>query len=108
MWDSVHTYPALGFNVKKVVVIRRSNNVGAPAAMLLQRHNATVTVVHLYTKNPEDITREADFVISVVGVANMVRGDWLKLAAMLIKVGINSIEDPNTKRGYRLVGDVLF
>ena len=76
--------------------------------MLLQKHNATVTVVHSYTKNPEDITREADFVISVVGVANMVRGDWLKPGAVVIYVGINPIEDPNTKRGYRLVGDVCF
>ena len=81
-------------------MIGHSNIVGAPAAMLLQRHNATVTVVHTYTKNPEDITREADFVISVVDVANMVRGDWLKPTAVVIKVGINSIKDPNTKRDY--------
>ena len=38
--------------------------------------------------------------IQFTGVANMVRGDWLKPAAVVIKVGINSIEDPNTKRGY--------
>ena len=91
---------------KKVVVIRRSNIVGAPAAMLLQKHNATVTVVHSYTKNPKDINREVDFVISAIGVANMVHGDWLKPSAMVIDVGINPIEDSNTKRGSQLVGDV--
>ena len=48
------------------------------------------------------------FVISTVDVANMVHGDWLKPGAMVIYVGINPIEDPNTKRGYRLVGDVFF
>jgi 5,10-methylene-tetrahydrofolate dehydrogenase/methenyl tetrahydrofolate cyclohydrolase len=89
-------------------VIHRSNIVGAPVAMLLQRHNATVTIVYFYTNNPEDITREADFVISTVRVANMVCGDWLKPGVVVIYVGINPIEDPNTKRGYRLVGDVCF
>jgi len=93
---------------KRAVVIGRSNIVGAPAAMLLQRHNATVTIVHSYTKNVEDITREADIVISAVGVANLVRGDWLKPGAVVIDVGINPVEDPNSKRGYRLVGDVCY
>lgn len=93
---------------KKAVVIGRSNIVGTPAAMLLQRHNATVTVVHSYTKNAEDITREADIVISAVGVANLVRGDWLKPGAVVIDVGINPVEDPSSKRGYRLVGDVCY
>ena len=90
---------SVGIQCQKVVVIRRSNIVGAPTAMLLQRHNATVTVVDFYTKNPEDITREVDLVISAVGVANMVCGDWLKPGVMVIYVGINLIEDPNTKRG---------
>lgn len=93
---------------KKAVVIGRSNIVGTPAAMLLQRHNATVTVVHSYTKNAEDITREADIVISAVGVANLVRGDWLKPGAVVIDVGINPVEDSSSKRGYRLVGDVCY
>eukprot|EP00252_Welwitschia_mirabilis_P013872 TRINITY_DN3066_c0_g1_i1.p1 TRINITY_DN3066_c0_g1~~TRINITY_DN3066_c0_g1_i1.p1 ORF type:complete len:366 (-),score=47.04 TRINITY_DN3066_c0_g1_i1:161-1258(-) len=91
---------------KRAVVIGRSNIVGTPVAMLLQ--NATVTVVHSHTKDPAAITREADIVISATGVANLVRGDWLKPSAVVIDVGINPIEDPSSKRGYRLVGDVCY
>jgi len=93
---------------KRAVVIGRSNIVGRPVAMLLQRHNATVTIVHSYTKNAADITREADIVVSAAGVANLVRGDWLKPGAVVIDVGINPVEDHNSKRGYRLVGDVCY
>ncbi|KAH7426930.1 hypothetical protein KP509_10G022400 [Ceratopteris richardii] len=93
---------------KRAVVIGRSNIVGTPAAMLLQRNQATVTVVHSYTPNPAEITREADIVIAAVGVAHLVRGDWIKPGAVVIDVGINPIEDPSAKKGYRLVGDVCF
>jgi len=93
---------------KRAVVIGRSNIVGRPVAMLLQRHDATVTIVHSYTKNAQDITREADIVISAAGVANLVRGEWLKPGAVVIDVGINPVEDHNSKRGYRLVGDVCY
>ena len=74
----------------------------------LQRHNVTVTVVHSYTKDVEDITWEAYIVISIVGVENLVRGDWLNKGVIVIDVGINLVEDPNSKRGYRLVGDVFY
>ncbi|XP_057840070.2 bifunctional protein FolD 2 isoform X2 [Cryptomeria japonica] len=93
---------------KKAVVIGRSNIVGMPVSMLLQRHNATVTIVHSYTKNPTDFTREADILVAAAGVPNLVRGDWLKPGAVVIDVGINAVEDPNAKRGYRLVGDVCY
>eukprot|EP00850_Spirogloea_muscicola_P005038 SM000022S07252 [mRNA] locus=s22:822836:825068:+ [translate_table: standard] len=93
---------------KRAVVIGRSNVVGMPAALLLQRYNATVTVVHSHTQQPEAISREADIIIAGAGVANLVRGDWIKPGAIVIDVGINPVEDANTKRGYRLVGDVCF
>ncbi|KAI5066872.1 hypothetical protein GOP47_0017400 [Adiantum capillus-veneris] len=93
---------------KHAVVIGRSNVVGTPAAMLLQRHQATVTVVHSYTPNPAEVTRRADIVIAAVGVAHLVGGDWIKPGAVVIDVGINPIEDPSAKKGYRLVGDVCF
>lgn len=93
---------------KKAVVIGRSNIVGMPAALLLQRQNATVSIVHSHTKNPEEITRQADIVISAVGVANMVRGSWIKPGAVVIDVGINAVDDPESPRGYRLVGDVCY
>ncbi|KAH7281449.1 hypothetical protein KP509_36G048200 [Ceratopteris richardii] len=93
---------------KHAVVIGRSNIVGTPAAMLLQQHQATVSVVHSYTPNPAEITNRADIVIAAAGVAHLVRGDWIKPGAVVIDVGINLIEDPSAKKGYRLVGDVCF
>ncbi|GBG69030.1 hypothetical protein CBR_g3728 [Chara braunii] len=93
---------------KRAVVLGRSNIVGMPAALLLQRFNATVTIVHSQTPNPEEITRTADIVISAVGIPELVRGHWLKPGAVVIDVGINPVDDPTQKRGYRLVGDVCF
>ncbi|KAJ0966994.1 hypothetical protein J5N97_023911 [Dioscorea zingiberensis] len=93
---------------KRAVVIGRSNIVGMPAALLLQRENATVSIVHSYTKNPEEITRQADIVISAVGVANLVRGSWIKPGAVVIDVGINPVDDAESPKGYRLVGDVCY
>ncbi|CDP08853.1 unnamed protein product [Coffea canephora] len=93
---------------KRAVVIGRSNIVGMPAALLLQREDATVSVVHSRTKNPEEFTREADIIISAVGQANMVKGSWIKPGAVIIDVGINPVEDSESPRGYRLVGDVCY
>lgn len=93
---------------KRAVVIGRSNIVGTPAAMLLQREDATVSVVHSRTKNPEEFTREADIIIAAVGQPNMVRGSWIKPGAVIIDVGINPVEDSESPRGYRLVGDVCY
>ncbi|KAJ4971689.1 hypothetical protein NE237_004788 [Protea cynaroides] len=93
---------------KRAVVIGRSNIVGLPISLLLQRHHATVTLLHAFTKSPEEITREADIVVSAVGVANLVRGSWLKPGAVVIDVGTNPVEDCNSEHGYRLVGDVCY
>ncbi|KAH9537353.1 hypothetical protein CY35_16G048200 [Sphagnum magellanicum] len=93
---------------KHAVVIGRSNIVGMPVALLLQRQNATVTVVHCHTPDPARITRTADIVIAAAGVPCMVRGSWLKPGAVVIDVGINAIESADSKEGYRLVGDVCY
>ncbi|KAK3032496.1 hypothetical protein RJ639_037334 [Escallonia herrerae] len=93
---------------KKAVVIGRSNLVGLPASLLLQRHHATVSIVHPFTKNPEQITREADIVVSAVGEPNLVRGSWLKRGAVVIDVGTYPVEDPRCEHGYRLTGDVCY
>ncbi|MBA0789498.1 hypothetical protein Gotri_027549 [Gossypium trilobum] len=98
----------LAMRGKRAVVIGRSNIVGMPAALLLQREDATVTIVHSRTKNPEEITRQADIIISAVGQPNMVRGSWIKPGAVIIDVGINPVEDASSPRGYRLVGDVCY
>ncbi|KAL7527581.1 hypothetical protein ACHAXR_003113, partial [Thalassiosira sp. AJA248-18] len=93
---------------KNAVVIGRSNLVGLPVAMLLLHRNATVTIVHSRTKNIENVVKQADIVVAAVGRAHMVPKSWLKEGCTVIDVGINSVDAPDTKRGYRLVGDVNY
>lgn len=52
-----------------------------------QRHHATVSIVHAVTKDPEQITRNADIVVAAAGVPNLVRGSWLKRGAVVLDVG---------------------
>ncbi|KAL4428136.1 hypothetical protein ABPG75_002225 [Micractinium tetrahymenae] len=93
---------------KRAAVVGRSNIVGMPAALLLQREDATVTVIHSRTPDAQKICAEADIIIAACGRAEMVAGDWVKEGAAVIDVGINAVDDPSAKRGYRLVGDVNF
>ena len=90
------------------VVLGRSNIVGMPAALLLVRENATVTICHSRTKDLPSVVRQADVLIAAIGKAEMVRGDWVKPGAAVIDVGINRIEDLSAPKGSRLVGDVCF
>jgi methylenetetrahydrofolate dehydrogenase (NADP+)/methenyltetrahydrofolate cyclohydrolase len=90
------------------VVLGRSNIVGLPTALLLIGRNATVTVCHSRTRDLPGVTRQADILVAAVGRPQMVRGDWVKPGAVVIDVGVNRMEDPTTKSGYRLVGDVAF
>jgi methylenetetrahydrofolate dehydrogenase (NADP+) / methenyltetrahydrofolate cyclohydrolase len=90
------------------VVLGRSNIVGLPVAMLLQKENATVTICHSRTRDLTDHLRRADIVIAAIGQTEMVKGDMLKPGAAVIDVGINRKDDPLAKRGYRLVGDVEY
>ncbi|XP_062002430.1 bifunctional protein FolD 2-like isoform X1 [Rosa rugosa] len=93
---------------KKAVVVGRSNIVGLPVSLLLLKANATVTVVHSNTPDPESIIREADIVIAAAGQAMMIKGSWIKPGAAIIDVGTNAVDDSSRKSGYRLVGDVDF
>ncbi|XP_027103209.2 bifunctional protein FolD 2-like [Coffea arabica] len=93
---------------KKAVVVGRSNIVGLPVSLLLLKEDATVTIVHSRTKEPEKIIREADIVIAAAGQANMIQGSWIKSGAAVIDVGTNAVDDRTEKSGYRLVGDVDF
>ena len=95
-------------NGANAVVVGRSNIVGLPMAMLLQKANATVSICHSRTKDMKAYLRMADVVIAAVGRANMITGDMLKPGAIVIDVGINRVDDASQKRGYRLVGDVDF
>lgn len=97
---------------KHVVVIGRSNIVGKPLACILMQNqagcNATVTVAHRYTKNLKEITLTADVLISAVGKPNLIREDMVKPGVVIVDVGVNRIDDPSKKLGYRLVGDVAY
>jgi methylenetetrahydrofolate dehydrogenase (NADP+)/methenyltetrahydrofolate cyclohydrolase len=94
----------------EAVVIGRSMIVGKPMALLLMAKgsDATVTVAHSRSRDLPAICRRADIVIAAVGRPEMVKADWVKDGAVVIDVGINRIEDPSKKSGYRLVGDVAY
>ncbi|CAL4917368.1 unnamed protein product [Urochloa decumbens] len=93
---------------KRAVLVGRSNIVGLPVSLLLLKADATVSIVHSRTPDPESIVREADMVIAAAGQAMMIKGDWIKPGAAVIDVGTNSVDDPTRKSGYQLVGDVDF
>jgi len=93
---------------KNALVLGRSNIVGKPMAMLLTNAHATVTVAHSKTRDlPAEIGR-ADILVAAIGKPEFVKGAWIKEGAVVIDVGINSIDDPQAARGYRLVGDVEY
>ncbi len=97
---------------KHVVILGRGSLVGRPLApMLFQKAkgaNATVTVCHTATKDLTSLTLQADILIAAMGKAKFVTADMVKPGVVVIDVGTNRIEDPSTKSGYRLVGDVDF
>lgn len=90
------------------VVVGRSNIVGMPVSLLLTKANATVTICHSKTKDLAKITRQADILIAAIGKAEFITADMVKPGAYVIDVGINSVDDPSHKSGYRLVGDVAY
>lgn len=97
---------------KHVVVVGRSNIVGKPIAnMLVQKEdgaNAIVTVCHSAATDISFFTKQADILIAAVGRANLITKDMVKDGVVVIDVGINRIDDPISKKGYKIVGDVEF
>ena len=95
---------------RHVVVCGRSDIVGKPvAALLMQRNqdaNATVTVCHTRTADIAGVARTADILIAAVGLPRFVTEDMVSEGAVVIDVGINRVEAPERRSGYRLVGDV--
>ena len=86
---------------KHAVIIGRSNLNGKPMAQLLLKENCTVTIVHSKTKDLKVECQKADILVAAVGVANLVKGDWVKKNSIIIDVGINKVGD-------KIVGDVQF
>ena len=97
---------------KHVVVVGRSEIVGKPVASILMQKqsgaDATVTVCHSRTTDVPSITRQADILIAAIGRPHYITSDMVKDGAVIIDVGINRIDAPERRRGYRLVGDVDF
>jgi len=95
---------------KHAVVIGRSHIVGRPMSILLSRKsstgNATVTLTHSRTKNLASITKEADIVVSALGVPNFLKEDMVKEGAIIIDVGITRVPDASHPKGYVITGDV--
>ncbi len=90
------------------VVVGRSNIVGLPIALMLLKANATVTVAHSRTKDLPGLLKGADIVIAAAGIPEFIQGEWLKPGATVIDVGTNQVDDPESERGYKFVGDVNF
>ena len=94
---------------KHTVVIGRSDIVGRPISILMSQKsnpgNSTVTLAHSRTKNIEELTKQADIIISALGVPNFVREDMVKDGAIIVDVGITRVAD-SSEKGYKIVGDV--
>lgn len=97
---------------KHCVVLGRSNIVGTPISILMSRKakvgNCTVTITHSRTRDISAELQRADIIIAAIGIPRFVTSDMIKEGVVIIDVGINRIEDPSRKSGYRLVGDVDF
>jgi methylenetetrahydrofolate dehydrogenase (NADP+)/methenyltetrahydrofolate cyclohydrolase len=97
---------------KHAVIIGRSNLVGKPVAQLLLNENCTVTMAHSRTADLPAMCRQADILVAAVGIAELVKGDWVKPGACVIDVGINRVTQnaapEKGERKTRLVGDVDF
>jgi methylenetetrahydrofolate dehydrogenase (NADP+) / methenyltetrahydrofolate cyclohydrolase len=97
---------------KHCVVLGRSNIVGTPASILLSRNttfaNCTVTLCHSKTTNLKELMMQADIVVAAIGIPRFITADMIKQDAVIVDVGINSIDAPERKSGKRLVGDVDF
>jgi len=97
---------------KHTVVIGRSHIVGRPISILMSRKgqpgDSTVTLTHSRTKDLAVFTREADIVVSALGVPNFLKADMVKEGAVIIDVGITRVPDESAAKGYVITGDVEY
>ncbi len=84
------------------VVVGRSMTVGRPMAQMLMRADATVTVCHRHTRDLASKIRCADLVVVATGVADLVKGAWIKEGAIVVDIGITRTQEGT------LTGDVEF
>jgi methylenetetrahydrofolate dehydrogenase (NADP+) / methenyltetrahydrofolate cyclohydrolase len=97
---------------KHCVVIGRSNIVGSPMSILMAKGaypgNATVTLCHRNTVDLPSHTRQADIIITAVGLPGLLKADMVKEGAVVIDVGTTRVPDATRKSGYKLRGDADF
>jgi len=97
---------------KHTVVIGRSHIVGRPMSILMSRKgnpgDSTVTLTHSRTKNIEEFTKNADIIITALGVPNYLKADMVKDGVVVIDVGITRVTDASHPKGYIITGDVDF
>ena len=97
---------------KHTVVIGRSHIVGRPMSILMSRKgypgDSTVTLTHSRTKNIEEFTKNADIIITALGVPEFLKADMVKEGVTIIDVGITRVEDASSPKGYKITGDVDF
>src|SRR6202011_2264646 len=86
---------------RHAVVVGRSNIGGKPAALVLMRLDATVTICHSYTQDLASITRSADILVVSVGRPGLITADMVKPGAVVLDAGINTVAG-------KVVGDVDF
>ncbi len=97
---------------KHCVVVGRSQIVGLPMSILMQRNgypgNCTVTLTHSKTQNLAEICRTADILIAALGKPEFVTADMVKDGAVVIDVGLERVPDASKKSGFALKGDIKF
>lgn len=97
---------------KHTVVIGRSHIVGRPMSILMSRKgnpgDSTVTLTHSRTKNLAEFTKNADIIITALGVPEFLKGDMVKDGVVIVDVGITRVEDTSNSKGYVIKGDVDF
>jgi methylenetetrahydrofolate dehydrogenase (NADP+)/methenyltetrahydrofolate cyclohydrolase len=97
---------------KHTVVIGRSHIVGRPMSILMSRKgnpgDSTVTLTHSRTKNLAEFTKNADIIITALGVPEFLKGDMVKDGVVIIDVGITRVDDASNSKGYVIKGDVDF
>ena len=97
---------------KIVVVLGRSNIVGKPIRILMSNKgnpgNATVILTHSKTNNLVNLTKQADVIISALGIPNFLKSEMIKKNCIVIDVGITRVKNPLKPKGYEIVGDVDF
>jgi methylenetetrahydrofolate dehydrogenase (NADP+)/methenyltetrahydrofolate cyclohydrolase len=97
---------------KHCVVVGRSQIVGLPMSILMQRNtspgNCTVTICHSRTHNLKEVCQSADILIAALGRPEFITADYVKEGAVVIDVGITRVPDASKKSGFAIKGDVKF